>query len=95
MAKKLMKRAAQRTRYFTNITTKGKVRYGKFPFAISVLEAPDNYIPIGIADSVTSTDAGLAEWRVSVEDTDVPGLFVIVTVNSSSSAIPQNDGLDG
>ena len=46
--------------YFTSISTKGKVRFGKFPFAISVLESPDNHIPIGMAFSVTATDAGLA-----------------------------------
>jgi hypothetical protein len=64
--------------YFTNISTKGKVRFGKFPFAISVLESPDNYIPIGIADSVTSTDEGLAVWRLSIQEAEVPGRFVIV-----------------
>jgi hypothetical protein len=44
--------------YFTNISTKGKVRYGKFPFAISVLESPNNHVPIGMAFSATAIDAG-------------------------------------
>ena len=69
---------AKQTRYFTNISTKGKVRYGKFPFAISVLESPDNYIPIGIADSVTATLDGLAVWRLVVNEARVPGWFVII-----------------
>ena len=73
-----MKRAAQRTRYFTNISTKGKVRYGKFPFAISVLESQDNYLPIGMAFSATATDAGLAIWRLTVRHLRVPGRFVII-----------------
>ena len=71
-----MKSAARRMRYFTNISTKGKVRYGKFPFAISVLESPDNYIPIGMADSVTATASGLAVWRLVVHGVELHGRFV-------------------
>jgi hypothetical protein len=78
MARKAMKSPAQQPRYFTNISTTGKVRYGKFPFAISVLESSDNYIPIGMADSVTATDAGLAVWHLVVQETEVPGRFVII-----------------
>ena len=78
MAQEAVKREAQHPRYFTNISTKGKVRYGKFPFAISVLESPDNYIPIGMADSVTWTDAGLAVWRLTIQEVEVPGWFVLV-----------------
>jgi hypothetical protein len=78
MARKAMKSPAQQRRYFTNISTTGKVRYGKFPFAISVLESPDNYIPIGMADSVTATDAGLAVWHLVVQEAEVPGRFVII-----------------
>ena len=57
--------------YFTNISNKGKVRYGKFPFAISVLESPENHIPIGMAFSATATDAGLAVWRLTVRGVKV------------------------
>jgi hypothetical protein len=78
MARKAVKSVAQQPRYFTNISTKGKVRYGKFPFTISVLESPDDYVPIGMADSFTSTDAGLAVWRLSIRETEVPGQFVVV-----------------
>jgi hypothetical protein len=73
-----MKSAARRTRYFTNISTKGTVRYGRFPFAISVINSPEDYVPIGMAVSITSTDAGLAVWRLSIQEAEVPGRFVIV-----------------
>jgi hypothetical protein len=65
-------------RYFTSISTKGKVRFGKFPFAISVLESPDNHIPIGMAFSATTTDAGLAVWRLTVRGVKVRGQFVVI-----------------
>jgi hypothetical protein len=64
--------------YFTNISTKGKVRYGKLPFAISVIESPKNYVPIGMVYSVTSTDAGLAVWRLTVQDVELRGRFVVI-----------------
>jgi hypothetical protein len=73
-----MKSAAQHRQYFTNISTKGKVRYGKFPFAVSVIGSPEVYVPIGMAVSVTSTDAGLAVWRLTIRDAEMPGRFVIV-----------------
>ena len=64
--------------YFTNISTKGKVRYGKFPFAISVIESPSNHVPIGMAFSATATDAGLAVWQLTVHGVKVRGRFVFV-----------------
>jgi hypothetical protein len=64
--------------YFTSISTKGNVRYGEFPFAISVLESPDNHTPIGMASSVTATDGGLAIWRLTIGNVRVPGRFVVV-----------------
>jgi hypothetical protein len=67
-----------RMEYFTNASTKGKVRYGKFPFAISVLESPGNHLPIGMAFSATVTDAGLAVWRLTVRGAKVPGRFVVI-----------------
>jgi hypothetical protein len=63
--------------YFTNISTKGTVRYGKFPFAVTVLESPDIYKPIGMAFSARATDAGLAVWRLTVHGEKVRGRFVI------------------
>ncbi len=64
--------------YFTNISTKGKVRYGKFPFAISVLESPNNHVPIGMAFSATATDDGLALWQLTVHGVKVRGRFVVI-----------------
>jgi hypothetical protein len=64
--------------YFTNISTKGKVRYGKFPFAISVLESPNNHVPIGMAFSATVTDGGLAVWRLKVDGVKVRGRRYVV-----------------
>jgi hypothetical protein len=64
--------------YFTNISTKGKVRYGKFPFAISVLESPNNHVPIGMAFSATATDGGLAVWRLTVYGEKVRGRYVVI-----------------
>jgi hypothetical protein len=78
MARKAVKSAAQHPRYFTNTCTKGKVRYGKFPFAISVIDSTEDYVRIGMAVSLTSTDAGLAVWRLSIQEAEVPGRFVIV-----------------
>jgi hypothetical protein len=78
MARKSMKRAARRRRYFTNISTKRKVRYGRFPFAISVIDSPEDYVPFGMAVSITSTDAGLAVWRLGIQEAEVPGRFVVV-----------------
>jgi hypothetical protein len=64
--------------YFTNISRKGKVPYGKFPFAINVLESPSNHVPIGMAFSATATDAGLAVWRLTVHGVKVRGRYVVI-----------------
>jgi hypothetical protein len=64
--------------YFTNISTKGRIRYGKFPFAISVIESPDSYMPIGMAFETRETDAGLAIWRLTVRGAKVAGRFVVI-----------------
>ena len=78
MAKKSMNIEAQSTRYYTNISTKGKVRHGKFPFAISVIESPDSHVPIGMAYARGRTDASLAIWWLTVRDTEIPGYFVVI-----------------
>ena len=53
-------------------------RSAPFPFAISVIESPEAYVPIGMAFSATATDAGLAIWRLTVRHVRVPGRFVII-----------------
>jgi hypothetical protein len=65
--------------YFTDISTVGKVRYGKFAFAISVLEAPNTHAPIGMAFVHGRTDDGLVVWRLTVRGAKVLGRFVVIT----------------
>jgi hypothetical protein len=64
--------------YFTNISTNGKVRYGKLPFAVTVLESRDTYKLFGMAFSAKATDDGLAVWRLTVHGEKVRGRFVII-----------------
>jgi hypothetical protein len=65
-------------RYFANITAAGPVRSGQYPFAIGVLESPEEPMPIGMAFGLGQTDDGLALWQLVVHGADVPGRFVIV-----------------
>ena len=73
-----MKSPAQQPRYFTDISTVGMVRYGKFPFAINVLDAPNTHVPIGMAFVHGRTDDGLVVWRLSVRGAKVLGRFVVI-----------------
>ena len=66
------------TLYFAHITAAGPVRYGQFPLAIGVLEAPDKFMPISMAFEVGWTDDRLGVWRISAHGAEVPGRFVIV-----------------
>jgi hypothetical protein len=56
----------------------GLVRYGQFPFSIGVLEAPDNFMPVGMNSEVGWTEGGLAVWRLTVHGVEVPGRWVLV-----------------
>jgi len=60
------------------LSASGPVREGRFPFTIGVHDAPDNFLPIGMASSVGWTEDGLAVWMLTVHDADVPGRSVIV-----------------
>jgi hypothetical protein len=64
--------------YFTNVGGKGPVRDGEYPFAIGVLEARDEGMPIGIAYPAGRTGDGLELWRLVVAGVEVAGRFVIV-----------------
>jgi hypothetical protein len=66
------------TRYFAHISASGPVRYGRFPFAIRVLEAPNKLMPIGMAFGVGRHDDGLALWKLTVHGAEAPGLWLIV-----------------
>jgi len=54
------------------------VRYSRLPFSIGVLEAPDNFMPIGMAFSTGRTEDGLKVWKLHVHGADVPGRWVII-----------------
>jgi hypothetical protein len=64
--------------YFTDASTKGKVRYNQFPSAIGVRKSPESNEPIGSAFQFGRTEKGLALWKLTVGKTDVPGGFIIV-----------------
>jgi hypothetical protein len=64
--------------YFTIASGPGPVRYGQLPGSIGVLEMPDKPMPIGIASCIEWDRAGLAVWRLTVHDAEVPGRWVIV-----------------
>jgi hypothetical protein len=66
------------TRYFAQISGAGPVRYGQVPGSIGVLDAPDHLMPIGMANCMGWDPAGLVVWRLTVNDTDVTGRWVIV-----------------
>jgi hypothetical protein len=64
--------------YFTNASRTGTVGFNRFPFAIGILESPDNNMPIGMASQYGRTEIGLAVWKLRVHGVDVPGRFIIV-----------------
>jgi hypothetical protein len=64
--------------YFTNIGGSGPVRYGQFPFAIGVLESPNNFMPIGMAFEIGWTEHGLAVWRLTIGETELPDRWVLI-----------------
>jgi hypothetical protein len=63
---------------FTNASASGPVRYGQLPGSIGVLEDPDKPMPIGMANCTGWDPAGLAVWKLTVHDADVPGRWIIV-----------------
>ena len=64
--------------YFASISASGPIRYHQYRFAIGVLEAPDNFMPIGMAFGTGRTEDGLKVWKLHVHGDDVPGRWVIV-----------------
>ena len=63
--------------FFANASIQGRVRSGDYPFAVGVLEAPENAMPRGIAFEVGRTDDGMAKWKLKIRGSDVPGRFII------------------
>jgi hypothetical protein len=64
----------------TNFSASGPVRYGQFPCSIGVLEAPDKFMPIGMASGIGRTEGGLGLWELTVHGVDVPGRWVITAL---------------
>jgi hypothetical protein len=65
------------TRYFAHINAAGPVRYGQVPGPIGVLDSPGHLMPIGMANCTGWDRAALAVWRLTVDDADVPGRWII------------------
>ena len=65
-------------RYFADMIAARPNHSGQVPGAVGVLDAPDHPMPIGMANCTGLDSAGLAVWRLTVEDADVPGRWVIV-----------------
>jgi hypothetical protein len=69
--------------YFAHISQRGPVKYGDVPSAIGVLEAPDEFMPIGETTCRTWDDQGLAVWTPRIGKEEIPGRCVIVTAKQS------------
>jgi hypothetical protein len=66
--------------YFSNLSQKtGPVKYRGLPTgSISVLEAPDNHMPIGEASCRGWDENGLAVWTLRVRGQPIEGRWVII-----------------
>jgi len=67
--------------YFASISASGPIRYNQYPFAIGVLEAPDNFMPIGKALQIGPTEGGLAIWRLTIRAQHNSGICSVRTAN--------------
>jgi hypothetical protein len=66
------------TRDSTHISAAGLVGYDQVPRSIGVIEDPDEPMPIGIAFEAGWIEGAPAVWRLTVDDADVAGRWVIV-----------------
>jgi hypothetical protein len=73
-----MARSTTMSCYFAHITAAGPIRYGQILGSIGVLEAPDQPMPIGMANCAGWNPDGLATWKLTVHGADVPGRWIIV-----------------
>jgi hypothetical protein len=64
--------------YYTNAFRKGPVKYRDVVGSIGVLEAPDNHMPIGIANCLTHDENGIAIWELTVTGDKLSGRWIIV-----------------
>jgi hypothetical protein len=65
-------------RLFAHVTQTGPIRYGDVPGSIGVLEASDQFMPVGVAHCVTWNQEGLAVWKLSIGKQEVAGRWVII-----------------
>ena len=66
-------------RYFTNVgPARGPILYGSVPGAISVIEALDQPMPIGMALCIGVDAWSRALWTLTVDGEDLPGRWVVV-----------------
>ncbi len=65
-------------RYFAHISQQGKIRYGDVPGSIGVLEASDQFMPIGEASCSTHDENGLAVWTLRIGKEEIQGRWIIV-----------------
>jgi hypothetical protein len=64
--------------YFTDASTRGRVRWRQLRSPIGVLESLDKPMTIGIATEIGSNHRGAAVWSLYVHRAIVPGRWVIV-----------------
>jgi hypothetical protein len=64
--------------YFAHVTDKGPERHNRHPFAIGVLQAPDNFMPVGLAVQTRRTEDGMALYRLSVDGRGLTGRWMVV-----------------
>ena len=55
------------------ISQRGPVKYDQVPGSIEVLEALDQFMPIGEASRRTWDENGLAVWTIRVGRQEIPG----------------------
>jgi len=66
------------TRYFAHISQSGPIRYGDVPGSIGVLEALDQFMPIGKASCRTHDENGLAVCTLRIGKQEIAFRWIIV-----------------
>jgi hypothetical protein len=64
--------------YFTNASTRGRVRYGDLAWTIDIIDSLGGHAAIGTAREVGITPRGLALWELKVHGAEVPNQFIVV-----------------
>ena len=64
--------------YFSGARRPGCARYGAIHWRIGVNALPGDHHRIGDATEVGLTPSGLALWRLRVDRSEVPGLWLLI-----------------